>query len=137
MDYAYELYLHRARRMLARRLLTGALCGGAAAIAIPYGTGIDHLSSLAAWGAVWGVLLAGSLALLRHAALAVVSTLYGAVFPTLIAWFMVAPVNALPIAADGDPSAMALTALANAAWGLTTGLGLVWFGGARSPLSPA
>jgi hypothetical protein len=76
--------------------------------------GIPQMWSLAFWGGVWGVLLA--------------ATLFGAVLPTLVAWFVVAPLKGQPVAAGFVPMAMIIGPIVNAAWGLGTGTGLGLFG---------
>jgi hypothetical protein len=90
--------------------------------------GIPQLWSLAFWGGVWGVLLAVSLVRLQGAALIVAALVFGAVFPTLVAWFVVAPMKGQPMAAGFAPVAMLIGPIVNAAWGLGTGIGLGLFG---------
>ena len=90
--------------------------------------GIPQLWSLAFWGGVWGAVLAASLARLDGARLLVSATLFGAVLPTLAAWFLVAPLKAQPVAAGWVLAAMAVGVIVNAAWGLGTGIGLALFG---------
>lgn len=90
--------------------------------------GIPQLWSLAFWGGVWGVLLAASLARLHGAAFVVAAAAFGAVLPTLVAWFVVAPLKGQPVAAGFVPMAMAIGPIVNAAWGLGTGAGLALFG---------
>src|SRR3954466_10057208 len=53
---------------------------------VPFG--IPQLWSIAFWGGVWGVVLAAMLARLQGATLIVGATLFGAVLPTLVAWFV-------------------------------------------------
>jgi hypothetical protein len=90
--------------------------------------GIPQLWSLAFWGGVWGVVLAATLARLHGAAFIVGAVVFGALLPTLVAWFVVAPLKDQPIAAGFVPMAMAIGPIVNAAWGLGTGLGLALFG---------
>jgi hypothetical protein len=90
--------------------------------------GIPQVWSLAFWGGVWGVLLAATLARLRGAAFIVGAVVFGAVLPTLVAWFVVAPLKGQPVAAGFVPAAMMIGPIVNAAWGLGTGLGLAFFG---------
>jgi hypothetical protein len=90
--------------------------------------GIPQVWSLAFWGGVWGVLLAVTLARLRGAAFIVGAAIFGAVLPTLVAWFVVAPLKGQPVAAGFAPMAMLIGPVVNAAWGLGTGLGLALFG---------
>jgi hypothetical protein len=93
--------------------------------------GVPQLWSLVFWGGVWGVLFAALLRRLDGAPLVAASLVLGAVLPTLVAWFLVAPLKGQPIAAGFAPMAMALGVILNAAWGLGTGLGLVLFGRKR------
>jgi hypothetical protein len=90
--------------------------------------GVPQLWSLAFWGGVWGTILAASLARLDGAALVVASVVFGAILPTLVAWFVVAPLKGQPIAAGWAPGAMLVGPIVNAAWGFGTGLGLLLFG---------
>jgi hypothetical protein len=80
------------------------------------------------WGGVWGVVLAAALARLDGARLLIAALVFGAVFPTLVAWFLVAPVKGQPIAAGFAPMAMLIGPIVNGAWGLGTGIGLALFG---------
>jgi hypothetical protein len=90
--------------------------------------GIPAIWSLAFWGGVWGIILAAALARARGASLVVWATVFGAVLPTLVAWFVVAPLKGQPVAAGFQPAAMAIGPIVNAAWGLGTGIGLALFG---------
>jgi hypothetical protein len=151
----FTLQQYRLRAELPRRLIVGFLAGAISVLLFHQGAlgllhalglapqapysftetyplGIPQVWSLAFWGGVWGVLLAGSLAMLHGAGLVIVSTLYGMVFPTLVAWFIVAPLKGQPVAADFAPMAMAIGLIVNAAWGFGTGTGLALFGERRS-----
>jgi hypothetical protein len=90
--------------------------------------GIPQVWSLAFWGGVWGVILAISLRRWDGPALVASATVFGAIMPTLAAWFVVAPLKHQPMAAGFVLSAMAIAVLVNAAWGLGTGIGLNLFG---------
>jgi hypothetical protein len=90
--------------------------------------GIPQVGSLAFWGGVWGIAFAALLGRLDRGALVVASVFLGAVLPTLVAWFVVAPLKGQPPAAGGVPGAMMIGPIVNAAWGLGTGLGLALFG---------
>ena len=48
--------------------------------------------------------------------------LFGAIFPTLAAWFIVAPLKHMPIAGGWKPKAMMIGPLVNGAWGFGTAL---------------
>jgi hypothetical protein len=93
--------------------------------------GVPQLWSIAFWGGVWGAVLAAALGRLTGAGLIVAGALFGAVLPTLVAWFIVAPLKGQPMAAGGVPIAMAVGVLVNGAWGLGTAIGLALFGRSR------
>lgn len=93
--------------------------------------GVPQVWSLAFWGGVWGIAFAALLARLDRARLVVASTILGAVLPTLVAWFVVAPLKGQPPAAGWVPAAMMIGPIVNAAWGFGTGVGLALFGRAR------
>src|SRR3982751_1321514 len=95
--------------------------------------GIPQLWSIAFWGGVWGVLLAAILGRLRGAKLIVAATVFGAILPTLVAWFVVAPLKGQPVAAGWASAAMIIGPIVNAAWGLGTGLGIALSGRRHSP----
>jgi hypothetical protein len=90
--------------------------------------GVPELWSLAFWGGVWGVLLAVALRRLESARLLIAATIFGAVLPALVAWFIVAPLKGQPLGGGFAGSAVALALVANGLWGLGTGIGLVLFG---------
>ena len=99
--------------------------------------GIPQIWSLAFWGGVWGIVLAAALARLDGARLIVAALVFGALFPTLVAWFVVAPLKGQPVAAGWVPHAMLIGPIVNAAWGLGTGIGLVLFGRAHRSTAAA
>ena len=90
--------------------------------------GVPQVLSLSFWGGVWGIVLAAFLArtgasrtyLLR-------ALLFGAIVPTLIAFFVVAPLKHLPTAGGGDPKIIAGALILNGLWGLGTALILGFF----------
>jgi hypothetical protein len=94
--------------------------------------GMPQVLSLSFWGGVWGVLLAATLARLDGAKLVVAATIFGAVLPTLIFWFVVAPLKGQPMAAGFAMPGLLIGPIVNAAWGFGTGLGLLWFGRPRA-----
>ena len=93
--------------------------------------GVPQVWSLAFWGGVWGLLFAALLRHLDDEPLVLISLLLGAALPTLVAWFVVAPLKGQPIAAGFEPTAMAFGIIVNAAWGLGTGIGLALLGRRR------
>ena len=147
----HALHHYPARAELSRWLVIGFLAGAAAVLLFhqsaaailhalqltpraPFSFtptppfGIPQLWSLAFWGGVWGVIAAALLARLDGARLSGGATVFGAIAPTLAAWFIVAPLKGQPMAAGWVPAAMAIGPIVNAAWGLGTGIGLYLFG---------
>jgi hypothetical protein len=80
--------------------------------------GVPAVISLAFWGGVWGAVMIAILWKSRN--LLVVSTLFGAVLPTLAAAFIVAPLKHQPIPHSGKLLMVGL--IVNGAWGLGTAL---------------
>ncbi len=145
---------HRVFSVSGRWLLVGFVSGALAVLLFHQGTaallhaleltrrapysmaatapfGVPQLWSIAFWGGVWGVLLAAALVQLRGAALIAAAAVFGAVLPTLVAWFVVAPLKGQPVAAGFVPAAMLIGPIVNGAWGLGTGIGLALFGRSR------
>jgi hypothetical protein len=85
--------------------------------------GLPSLINLAFWGGVWGVAWA-FIAARAPRALPVLLTgfLFGAILPTLVGWFVVAPLKGQPVAAGFVPARMMLGPLINGAWGFGTAL---------------
>jgi hypothetical protein len=90
--------------------------------------GVPQVVSLAFWGGVWGALLAATSARLEGPALVIAAAVFGAVLPTLVAWFIVASLKGQPVAAGWAPKAMAIGPLVNGAWGLGVGAALALLG---------
>jgi len=90
--------------------------------------GLSQLWSLAFWGGAWGILLATTFRRLHGAGLVFGALAFGAIVPTLVAWFVVAPLKGQPLAGGGELGAMATAVTINGAWGLGAGLGLALFG---------
>jgi hypothetical protein len=153
---AYQaLDRYPARGELSRWVIVGFLSGGAAVLIFHQGAaallhalelaarapyslqptspfGIPQIWSITLWGAVWGAVLAATLARLDGARLLVAGLVFGAVFPTLVAWFLVAPLKGQPMAAGFAPAAMLVGPIVNGAWGLGTAIGLALFGRPRA-----
>jgi hypothetical protein len=94
--------------------------------------GVPQIWSIAFWGGIWGAVLAATFARLDGARLLLAALVFGAIFPTLVAWFLVAPLKGQPMAAGFVPMAMAIGPIVNGAWGLGTGIGLALFGRPRA-----
>lgn len=123
---AAVLILHQGT--LAAIYLAGFTAGAPYSLAPTQPWDVPQLWSLAFWGGVWGIVLAATLRRLTGGSLVVASLAFGTIFPTLVAWFIVAPLKGQPMAAGFVPAAMAVGPIVNAAWGLGTGLGLALFG---------
>jgi predicted membrane protein len=93
--------------------------------------GVPYVWSIVFWGGLWGALFAAMLTRLDGVRLVAAALLLGAVLPTLVAWFVVAPLKGQPMAANFQTTALASGVILNAAWGFGTGLGLALFGGRR------
>lgn len=80
--------------------------------------GVPAVISLSFWGGVWGILLGLALRRSRGARYWLLATAIGAVAPTLVAAFVVAPLKGIPA---GNPGKLLLAGLiVNAVWGLAT-----------------
>ncbi len=89
--------------------------------------GLPAVVSLTFWGGVWGIIFAmvGSR---RGYAFAV---LFGAIFPTVVAWFVVLPLKGIPTGGGWAPRGVATALLVNGAWGLGTAVFLRIFSPGR------
>jgi hypothetical protein len=111
--------------------------------AAPYATrplaplGVPQVLSQSFWGGVWGVVLAlVAPRFPRGGAYWAAAAVFGAVALSLVAWFVVAPLKGLAVAAGGRPAAIATGLLVNGAWGLGTALLLAAFRrAARDPMA--
>jgi len=107
----------------------GLLASAGITQATPYASkavgplGVPQFISAAFWGGVWGIVLH---ALSRRwpvtPGFVIKCLLFGLVFPTLVAWFVVAPMKGLPMAGGFKPNNMLTGLCVNAAWGFGTGL---------------
>lgn len=93
--------------------------------------GVPALLWFAFWGAIWGAVLAATLARLDGERLVLGAVAFGAVLPTLVAFILLASLRGQPTVTGVVPLALLTAALVNGAWGLGTGLGLVFFGRPR------
>jgi hypothetical protein len=80
--------------------------------------GIPALLSLSFWGGVWGVILMLVVGRLRGPKFWLAATIFGAIAPTLVAGFVVAPLKGQ--AAGGNAKMAIAGLLINGAWGLGT-----------------
>jgi len=85
--------------------------------------GIPQIWSLAFWGGVWGIVFAAIFPRLRQdTRYWITALLFSAIAPTLVAWFVVAPLKNQPIAGDFQPATILTGLLVNGAWGIGTAL---------------
>ena len=153
---AYQALDHYpARTALPRWLVVGFISGAASVLVFHQGVaallyalelttrapysmqatspfGVPQIWSITFWGGLWGAVLAAMLARVRGARLLAAAFVLGAVLPTLVAWFVVAPLKGQPMAAGFAPMAMMIGPIVNGAWGLGTGIGLALFGRSRA-----
>ncbi len=93
---------------------------------------VPSVISLAFWGGLWGLILIPAIARTGNgASYWIAAILFGAIAPTLVAWFIVAPLKHQPIAAGWKPSAMAVGLIVNGAWGVGTALLFRFFAGSK------
>lgn len=107
----------------------GLLSAAGITQAVPYASkavgplGVPQFISAAFWGGIWGLVLH---ALSRrwpvNAGFVLKCLLFGMVFPTLVAWLVVAPIKGLPMAGGFKVNNMITGLCVNAAWGLGTGI---------------
>jgi hypothetical protein len=91
--------------------------------------GVPQVWSTAFWGGLWGIALVFAAARQRLMPLVLFGIIFGAVAPTLVNWFISAPLHGQPIARGWDLRAMWISPTVNAVWGL--GCALFWRGLAR------
>lgn len=85
--------------------------------------GVPRVISISFWGGVWGLAYAAiEQRFPRGAAYWLCAFLFGAILPTLVAWFVVAPLKGLPVAGGWQVSRMLTGFIINGAWGLGTAL---------------
>ena len=85
--------------------------------------GVPAVLSLSFWGGVWGLLfVALEPGFPQGKAYWLSALVFGALGPTLVAWFLVAPMKGLPLAAGWQVPRMITGLLINGAWGVGTAL---------------
>jgi phosphotransferase system glucose/maltose/N-acetylglucosamine-specific IIC component len=107
--------------MLGLLHLIGLTAGQPYAMRLIPPLGIPAFLSAAFWGGVWGIVFA----LVHHrfprgTAYWVAAFLFGAIFPTLVAWFVVLPMKGVPAGNGWQPAGMLTGILVNGAWGIGT-----------------
>jgi hypothetical protein len=85
--------------------------------------GLPVIWSLAFWGGVWGLIFAAvDRGFPRGVRYWIWTLVFGALAPTLVAWFLVAALKGQPLGGGWKGSAMITGLLVNGAWGLGTAL---------------
>ncbi len=83
---------------------------------------VPSVLSLSFWGGVWGIIMMPVIDRRRGAAYWLMAIIFGGIAPTLVAWFVVAPLKHQPMASGWNPQRMMIGPIANAAWGFGTAL---------------
>jgi hypothetical protein len=92
----------------------------------PYGMGpsapfgVPHIWSFAFWGGLWGIVLVLAGRRQRLLPPALFGLIFGAIVPTLVAWFVVAPLHGQPVAAALNPARIWIGPVVNGLWGIGT-----------------
>ncbi|MCC5600983.1 hypothetical protein [Nostoc favosum] len=93
----------------------------------PYATaptqpfGIPQIWSSAFWGGIWGLIWVAIAPRFRHdKSYWLAALIFGAIVPTLVAWFVVAPLKGQPIAGGWKLVGIVTGLLVNGAWGVGT-----------------
>ena len=79
--------------------------------------GVPSVISLAFWGGVWGIVMIAAIG--RARAFYLLSAIFGALLPTLVAAFVIAPMRH-QVFTGNRATLLALGLIVNAAWGLGT-----------------
>jgi hypothetical protein len=88
---------------------------------------LRQIWSYSFWGGVWGIVLAlVAPRFPKGAAYWIAAFLFGAIFPTLVQWFMVLPLKGLPMGNGFPAAAFVIGPAVNGAWGLGTAPILHW-----------
>jgi len=83
--------------------------------------GVPSVISLAFWGGVWGLILIPAISRIKNeGAYFLAAIVFGAIFPTLVAAFIIAPLKHISMPATPANAILGLTV--NGAWGLGTAL---------------
>ncbi len=90
--------------------------------------GLPQIWSLAFWGGVWGLVLAGvDRWFPQGAGYWVTVLIFGAIFPSAVAWLVVFPIKGLPAGGGWHAAGLATGRMVNGARGLGTALFLQGF----------
>jgi hypothetical protein len=89
--------------------------------------GVPAVVSLAFWGGLWGVVFAQAALRRRAVNYWLFAAIFGAMVPTLVNWFISAPLHGRPLGGGWHGADMLASVLVNTAWGLGTALFLRLF----------
>lgn len=84
--------------------------------------GVPSVISLSFWGGIWGMVMMPVIDRRHGAAYWLIAIAFGAIVPTLVAWFIVAPLKHQPMASGFKPGRMMIGPIVNGAWGFGTAL---------------
>jgi hypothetical protein len=84
--------------------------------------GLPAVISLAFWGGVWGILFALIERSFPRRRYWLITFLFGAILPSLVALIVVLPLKGKPVGGGWHPSLLLTAFLINGAWGIGTGL---------------
>lgn len=85
--------------------------------------GIPQIWSLAFWGGIWGLIFAlVSCCFPKGGWYWLLTVIFGAMGPTLVAWLIVFPLKGLPLGGGWKVSGVVTGLMVNAAWGIGTAL---------------
>lgn len=89
--------------------------------------GVPVIWSIVFWGGLWGIVLGIAEARFPEGGMYWLTAFaFGALLPTLIGWFIVAPLKGDPIAGGWELERIWIGPLLNGVWGLGTALLLLW-----------
>jgi hypothetical protein len=92
---------------------------------------VPQFISLSFWGGVWGIIfvLIEPYLVRSPGGYWVGAIIFGAIFPTAVAWFIVRPLKGLPVADVFRVPGIFIGPIVNGLWGLGTALFLSWMPG--------
>ena len=93
--------------------------------------GVPQFISLAFWGGVWGIVfvLVERVVARSPSGYWIGAIVFGAVFPTVFSWFVVAPLKGLPLGYGFRFPGLLIGPIVNGLWGLGTAVFLSWIPG--------
>ncbi|MDA8125100.1 MAG: hypothetical protein M0009_07945 [Deltaproteobacteria bacterium] len=83
---------------------------------------IPQVVSLAFWGGLWGIPLWLAIRRKKASRYWLAALAFGALLPSLAAWFVVFPLKGQPVAGGWKPVNLAMALLLNGAWGIGAAL---------------